>query len=401
MPLARRSHLNLRLLSSVPRRQLAGQRVLVRIDINTELIGGRVRDLSRFQAIKKTVSWLTDREAIVILLAHRGRPTKRQAALSLRPYLRPLQQILAQPVSFFVQPIGSRALQLAVQRLQPGQVALLENIRFEPGETNNDRRLAKRLASLGSLAVNEAFSDSHRGHASMSGLAHFLPMVAGWQLVQELKSLEKYLSRPKRPYVAVIGGAKISSKLGLVRKLLRQADAVLLGGALANTVLKAEGVAVGASLIEPAMIRAARGLRAASARLHIPVDVYVSSTAAGGARRRAVGMVRPTERILDVGPDTVDVFSRALKTAKTIVWNGPMGVYERPPFDRATKKIAQVIARQSAVAVAGGGETIDAIRRQRLDSRFDFLSTGGGAMLEWLEGKTLPGVQVCMKGFRP
>lgn len=389
---------NLRTLSQLTPSKLANRRVLVRVDVNVELLGGRVRDMSRLQAVRQTVRWLVARRAKVILVAHRGRPVGRQLSCSLRPLVRPLTKAVGVPVTLVAARIGSAALRKKISALEPGQVVLLENIRFEPGETKNDTRLARTLAGYADIAVNEAFADSHRAHASITGLAKFVPMVAGFQLARELRSLKRWLGKPKHPYVAIVGGAKISTKLGLVRRLLTRADAVLLGGALANTVLKAEGVAVGASLIEPDMLRAAHGLKTTNAHLHIPVDVFVAR--AGGQKpiRRAVGNVQPSERILDIGPDTIDLFGRVLRTAKTVVWNGPMGVYERPPFERGTRALARLMAKQSAINIAGGGETVDAIRRQKLDTKFTFLSTGGGAMLEWLEGKTLPGISACMKG---
>lgn len=372
---------------------LRHRRVLLRVDINVELTVHGVRDTTRLEAIKPSVDYLVSHGATVIMIAHLGRPNGREEKYSLQPLVAPLRRVLGRPIRFIADPIFSPAIMNAIASVPSGHVALLENIRFEPGETKNDRRLAKRLATMADLVVNDAFADSHRAHASIVGVAAFRPMVAGFGLAHELERLTACLAKPKRPYVALIGGAKISTKLGLVHRLLKHADAICLGGALANTVLKAEGVAVGASLIEPSMLTAARGLHTTNAKIHIPVDVIVSGRSR--AVRRAIGNVEPKERILDIGPDTVELFGRVCARARTIVWNGPMGVYEQPPYDRGTRAIARSIGRGRRVTVAGGGETIDAIKRQHLDTKFTFLSTGGGAMLEWLEGKTLPGVAAC------
>jgi len=392
--MSRTTSRKIRRLTDIPAKALRGRRVLLRVDINVELTARGVRDTTRLEAIRPTVDHLVNVGAIVLMVAHLGRPAGRDMKYSLHALVAPLRRSIGRPIRFIDDPIYSSKIQNEIASVPSGHVALLENIRFEPGETKNDLRLAKRLASFCDLVVNDAFADSHRAHASLVGVASYRPMVAGCGLTIELDNLQRHLTKPAHPYVALIGGAKISTKLGLVKKLLANVDAICLGGALANTVLKAEGVAVGASLIEPSMIRAARGLHTTNRKIHIPIDVIVAGR--GRPIRRAIGNVEPKERILDIGPDTVELFSRVCASARTIVWNGPMGVYEQRPFDRGTRAIARMMARGKRITIAGGGETVDAIKRQKLDSRFTFLSTGGGAMLEWLEGKTLPGVAACI-----
>lgn len=372
-----------------------GKRVLVRVDYNVEVDGrGRVRDLTRLQATVPTITWLLQHGAQVILVSHRGRPAGRSAKLSLAPLVQPLRRLLDRPVRLIAAPVFSRQCAAAIAAAKLQDVILLENIRFEAGEEDNSPALARRLASFADLAVNDAFADSHRAHASIVGLAKYRTMYAGLLLQREVATLNQLLTTPRRPYVAIIGGAKISTKLGLIRRLLKQADHVLLGGALANTLLQAEGVSVGASLIEPGMVRAAEGIRSTNKKLEIPVDVIVAQKKAARAttRRVAVGNIDRRDMILDIGPDTIDLFGRIIRAAKTVVWNGPMGVYELPPFNRATVALARRIARHRCTSIAGGGETVDAIRRTGMAKRFTYLSTGGGAMLEMLEGKTLPGV---------
>lgn len=382
-------------LRDVRQAQVRGRRVLVRVDYNVELgSGGRPRDLSRLTATLPTLRWLLRHGASVILVSHRGRPHGRQPSLSLRPLIRPLSRLLGRPVRFFAWPLLSHELTAATAQLAPGQVVLLENIRFEAGEEENSNRVAKRLASLCDVMVNDAFADSHRVHASIVGVAKLRPAYAGLLVQTEVKNLSTLLKRPARPYVAILGGAKISTKLHLIRKLMGQADKVLLGGALANTILQAEGQAVGASLTEPSMMAAAEGLTTSNNKLEIPCDVVVATKRRATVVQhvRAVGNIGRREIILDIGPDTTNLFTRIIRVARTIVWNGPMGIYELPPFSRGTRAIARAIARSRAQSIAGGGETIDAIRRTGTAKQFTFLSTGGGAMLEFLEGKKLPGL---------
>ncbi len=375
--------------------RVRGRRVLVRVDYNVELnTQGRVRDLTRLLATVPTIRWLLDHGAAVILVSHRGRPHGRQMSLSLRPLLRTISRLVGKTAVFVPWPLFSHETTVAVASIKSGQLVLLENIRFEAGEEENSARVAKRLASFCDFVVNDAFSDSHRAHASIVGVAKLRPAYAGLSLQSEVTNLSRLLVSPKRPFVAVLGGAKISTKLGLIRQLLKRADKVLLGGALANTILQAEGIAVGASLTEPSMKEAAAGITITNKKLEIPCDVIVANrrTVAAPRFKRAVGNIGKREIILDIGPDTIEMYGRILRTAKTIVWNGPMGLYELRPFAKGTRAIAAAIGKAHAISVAGGGETLDAIRQTKNINHFTFLSTGGGAMLEFLEGRILPGI---------
>ncbi len=382
-------------LRDVRKANVRGKKVLVRVDYNIAVDAhGRLRDVSRIAATLPTLRWLVRHGATIIIISHRGRPTKATVKYSLKPMVAPLRRLLKKKIYWLDAPIFSAQLSAAIRGLPVGAVALLENVRFDAGEATNSVRLAKRLASFGDILVNDAFSDSHRAHASIVGVARYRPAYAGLQVQAEVTALSALRHHPARPYVAVLGGGKISTKLRLVNTLLRQADHVLLGGALANTVLQAEGLAIGRSLSEPKMIAAARGLSVRNKHLEIPCDVVVADqpTASAHRRIRPAGRVGRRERILDIGPDTIDMFSRILSTARTIVWNGPMGFYEVPAFAKGTENIARTVARSRAASYVGGGETIDALRRLKLTNRMTWCSTGGGAMLEFLEGKHLPGL---------
>lgn len=382
-------------LRQIQKANVRGKQVLVRVDYNVEVTtNGKLRDTTRLKATLPTLAWLLKNGAQIIIVSHRGRPQGRDKKLSLKPMVGPLRRMLKRRVVFIDAPVFSRALDTALKKVRPNDVVLLENIRYEAGEEDNSPALAKRLAGLADLAVNDAFADSHRAHASIVGLAKYCPMYAGLLLQKEITTLSELTTKPSRPYVAVIGGAKISTKLGLIKQLIKRADTVLLGGALANTLLQAEGVTVGASLVEPTMVKSAGGLTTTNIKLQIPCDVVVATKRRAHALTRitAVGNIKPQEIILDIGPDTVELFRRVIMTAKTIVWNGPMGVYEMPPFHRGTMAMAKIIAASRAKSIAGGGETVDAINRLGVGQKFTFLSTGGGAMLEFLEGRTLPGV---------
>lgn len=384
--------MRLRELTTAPVR---GKRVLVRVDYNVALDRrGRIRDATRITATRPTIDWLLRHGARLIIVTHRGRPRGRMRTLSCRPLVNPLRRLTGQRVAFVDAPLFSRRFDDQMHRAATSPIILLENIRYEAGEEDNSPAVAKRLAGYADLAVNDAFAEAHRAHASVVGVARYLRMYAGLLLQREVRALDRLRRRPARPYVAIIGGAKISTKLGLIRRLLRQADDIILGGALANTLLKAEGVAVGTSLTEPTMLRAAEGLRTTNPKLKIPCDVVVARSRQRRASTRvsAVGRIGRREMILDIGPDTIDLYRRIIRQAKTVVWNGPMGVYEQPPYNRGTIAIAKMIAGHRCTSIVGGGETIDAIRDAKLTKRFTFISTGGGAMLEFLEGKTLPGV---------
>lgn len=381
-------------LQSVRKAKVAGKRVLVRAELNVARSStGRLMDDSRLRAVVPTLRFLRAHRARIIIVTHLGRPAGRvDRRLSTKPLARPLSRLLGVPVKTISSCIGPAVEQAAAQ-LRNGQVLLLENVRFYPGEERDDRRFSRQLARLADLFVLEAFGSAHRAHASVVGVGQWLPSFAGLRLAEEVNVLSRILTKPARPLVFLVGGAKISSKLGLITRLLRRADAVLLGGALANTMLQAQGLNIGRSLSEPRMVQAVRKLKLTNRQLHIPVDLVVRK-ANGHSAVRAVGDVGSRESILDIGPDTVDLFNAVIKRARTIVWNGPMGRYEEPPFDRGTRAVARAVARSSAYTVVGGGETADAVHSQRLDRRIDFISTGGGAMVEFLEGRRLPGLEL-------
>lgn len=380
----------------VRRAVVRGKRVLVRIDVNVEIDKrGRIRNDLKLKAAVPTVRWILKHGGTVILVSSRGEPKTRDRRLSLRPIAPRLARLVGRPIRFLDVPIGSSKMQASVGRLRPGDIVLLENIRFSAGEKTNDPKLARAIASLADLYVNDAFANSHRSHASMVGVTHYLPAYAGIWLQREVAALTMLTENIKHPYVAVIGGAKISTKLGLVRQLLRQADYVLLGGALANTLLAAQGLAIGASLNEPAMLRAARGLTVANPRLKIPVDVVAAYSLSPQAKKHtsAVGNLDRRDIILDIGPETIALFRAVIATAKTVIWNGPMGRYEIPAFAAGSQAVARAIAKNRGRTIIGGGETDDVAAALGLERRYSFVSTGGGAMLEFLEGKNLPGLK--------
>ncbi|MBI4089829.1 MAG: phosphoglycerate kinase [Candidatus Kerfeldbacteria bacterium] len=383
--------MKLRSLRSV---KLAGKRVLVRAELNVARSPtGKLLDDSRLQAVVPTLRLLRTRRARIIIATHLGRPGGRvDRRFSTKPLAPRLSRLLGAPVKTSHDCVGS-AVEYAVATLRPGQVLLLENVRFHPGEERNTAAFSRRLARLADVFVLEAFGAAHRAHASVVGVGRWLPSVAGLRLAEEVAVLSRILTQASRPLVFLIGGAKISSKLGLIVRLLRRSDALLLGGALANTILQAQGLNIGKSLSEPKMVKAVRRLNLTNRQLHLPVDLVVRQ-ANGRSAVRAVGDVGRHESILDIGPDTVELFRTVMKRARTIVWNGPLGKYEQPPYDRGTKALARAIAHSRAFRVVGGGETVDAVRSQHLEKRIDFISTGGGAMIEFLEGRRLPGVEL-------
>lgn len=382
-------------LPPLARAQVSGQRVLVRVDFNVPVTRlGRVTDPWRITASLPTIRWLLAHGATVVLLAHRGRPRGRpEATLSLAPVAKALAVQLRRRVTFVPAVTGPSVAQ-AVDAAAPGDVLLLENLRFTPGEDAASLPFARQLARLGSLFVFDAFGVAHRTTATTTTLKRLLPTYAGLLVQREVAVLEKVLNHPKRPFTAIIGGAKISTKLGLVRALLPHVDFLCLGGALANTLLAAQDIQVGRSIIEPEFVRELKRLRLTDPKLKLPVDVVVSQSLVKpvGLRRTAVANVRSTERIVDVGADTVALFRQVAQVSRTVVWNGPIGIYEVPVFARATRELARTLAGVPAMTVAGGGETLDAIRAQGLTNKFSHLSSGGGAMLAFLEGKPLPGL---------
>ena len=381
---------------------LAGKRALVRVDLNVPMHDGEVSDDTRLRAAVPTIEKLRAGGATVILLAHFDRPKgKRVPEMSLAPIAVALAKVLGSPVGFANDCTGPVAAD-AVAALKPGDVLLLENVRFHAGEEKNDPDFAKALAANGDLYVNDAFSAAHRAHASTEGLAHLLPAYAGEQMRLELTALDKALGNPERPVMGIVGGSKVSSKLDLLRNLVTKLDKLAIGGGMANTFLYAQGHDVGASYCEKDLAETARDIiRLAgqnNCKLFLPVDIVVAEKMAPGAaaRVRGLGEVDEDERILDAGPESVERLCRAMANSKTLIWNGPLGVFEIPPFDKGTmaaaRYAAQLAKEGKLVAVAGGGDTVAALNAAGCADDFTFVSTAGGAFLEWMEGKELPGV---------
>ena len=381
---------------------VSGKRVLVREDLNVPMDGARVTDDTRLRAAAPTVAELADKGAIVLVLAHFGRPKgERNPDMSLALVTKPLSEVLGREVRFIDDCAGEAAEQ-AVADLQPGDIAVLENTRFHTGEEKNDPALAQAMAKLGDLYVNDAFSAAHRAHASTEGLAHLLPAYAGRSMQAELEALQKALGSPEHPVAAVVGGAKVSTKLDVLKHLVSKVDHLIIGGGMANTFLAARGVDVGKSLCEhdlkDTVLEILDAADKADCTVHLPYDVVVAKEFRADPPTRTVNVheVEADEMILDVGPAAVEALGDVLKTCRTLVWNGPLGAFEIHPFDAATVALAQTAAAltQSGglISVAGGGDTVAALNHAGVAARFSFVSTAGGAFLEWMEGKQLPGV---------
>jgi phosphoglycerate kinase len=387
---------------------LAGKRVLVRVDLNVPMEGASVADDTRLRAMLPTVLELADRRAIVLLLSHFGRPKgQNRPDMSTAQLVRPLTLLSGRSVRFIEDCQGPEA-ERGVMTMLPGNIGILENTRFHPGEEKNDPELAKAMAALGDFYVNDAFSSAHRAHASTEGIAHLLPSFAGRAMQAELGALEKALGDPEPPVAALVGGAKVSTKLAVLGHLVGRVQHLIIGGGMANTFLAARGVNVGKSLCEHELIGEAEGIfgqaEAAGCTIHLPYDVVVAKEFAANPsslRTSNVHEIAADEMILDVGPDAVEAFADVLKTCRTLVWNGPLGAFETPPFDAATVSLAKTAAaltkEGSLVSVAGGGDTVSALNHAGVTQDFTFVSTAGGAFLEWMEGRTLPGVAALMR----
>ncbi|NIJ32009.1 phosphoglycerate kinase [Sphingomonas oligoaromativorans] len=386
---------------------VSGKRVLVREDLNVPMDGDRVTDDTRLRAAAPTVAELADKGAKVLVLAHFGRPKgERNPEMSLAKVVKAFSEVLGREVSFIDDCQGADAAK-AVDALAPGGIAVLENTRFHKGEEKNDPALVDAMAALGDLYVNDAFSAAHRAHASTEGLAHKLPSYAGRSMQAELVALEKALGSPEHPVAAVVGGAKVSSKLDVLRHLVTKVDHLIIGGGMANTFLAARGIDVGKSLCEHDLTGTALEILDAADKanctVHLPYDVVVAKEFRANPPVRTVNVheVAADEMILDVGPAAVEALADALKTCRTLVWNGPLGAFETPPFDAATVSLARTAAALtqdgSLVSVAGGGDTVAALNQAGAGDDFTFVSTAGGAFLEWMEGKELPGVAALLK----
>ncbi len=379
-----------------------GKRVLVRVDFNVPMADGRVTDATRLDRTLPTIREIVAKGGKAVLLSHYDRPKgKRVASMSLEPVAEALEAMLGLKVAFAPDCVGEEA-EAAVNGLVGPGVILLENTRFHAGEEANDPAFAKALAANGDFYVNDAFSSAHRAHASTEGLAHVLTAVAGRAMERELDYLAAALSNPERPLMAVVGGAKVSTKIDLLLNLVGKADILVVGGGMANTFLFAQGISVGKSLCEPGLGETAREIMAQAAargcEILLPGDVVVASKFEANAPHETVAAdsVGPDQMILDVGPETVDRIADAMDRAKTLVWNGPLGAFEIAPFDTSTVEAARYAAKRAKggglVAVAGGGDTVAALNHAGAADDFTYVSTAGGAFLEWLEGKTLPGV---------
>jgi len=375
---------------------LKGKRALVRVDFNVPLKDGVITDDTRIRAALPTIQYLVEQGASCVLCSHLGRPKgKPSPELSLQPVAARLSELIGKPVAFAADTIGPQA-HAAAEKLQPGEILLVENTRFHAEEKKNDPAFAKELASLGDTFVNDAFGTAHRAHASTVGVTDYLPAAAGFLLEKEIEYLGDALDDPAHPFVAILGGAKISDKIGVVERLLQMADRLLIGGGMANTFLAAKGYEMAESLVEDDAIETAKGLlEKGGDALLLPTDLVIADAFSVDANTRIVKSADGVDagwRALDIGPATLDVFRTALDGAKLVVWNGPMGVFEMEPFAVGTYKLAEALAESDAVTIIGGGDSAAAIRKAGLEDRISHVSTGGGASLEFLEGKTLPGV---------
>jgi phosphoglycerate kinase len=372
-----------------------GKKVLVRVDFNVPMKDGVITDDTRITAALPTIKYLMEHGAAVILCSHLGRPKGGpEAKFSLAPVAEYLGKLLDKKVAFAADCVGQQA-EMEAKKLKPGEVLVLENTRFHPEEEANDLTFAKAMASLADLFVNDAFGTAHRAHASTEGVTHFLPGVAGFLMEKEIQYLGQAIASPKKPFVAILGGAKVSDKIGVIKNLLVKADDILIGGGMANTFFKAQGLDLADSLVEPEALDTAKELlKTGGKKLHLPVDVVLGDKfdAEAAKKEMKLGPVPAGWRILDIGPETVAEYAKVISKAGTVVWNGPMGVFEFPKFAKGTFEIAKAVAKSDAVSIIGGGDSVAAIQQSGLADKITHISTGGGASLEMLEGLELPGV---------